>query len=74
MYSGKTPEALEHMERAVAGLSLVFALLFSAAAGLLLVNSATANFIYLSTITIKSYGNIEPPTEFINQTEDPYEG
>jgi predicted secreted protein len=43
IYGGKTPEALEHMKRTVAGLFCIVALLLSAVAGVQLTNLVSAN-------------------------------
>jgi hypothetical protein len=57
------------------GLTLAFALLFSAAVGLLLVDSAKANGIpleWLPAITINSDGSITPQTDYISRNGNVY--
>src|SRR3990172_4387561 len=61
------------IKKAPCTIALILALLFSAVAGLQLVNVATANPIPpLPYITIRSDGNVEPQTEFIKQDGNVY--
>jgi hypothetical protein len=59
------------MKRKALALTLIMALLFSAIAGLLLVDSANANIVpltYLPEITIDSFGRVTPETDLIKRT------
>jgi len=61
------------MKRKALALTLILTFLFSAVAGAMLVNLATANpAIYLPIIEIKSDGSVVPDTPFIKQDGDVY--
>jgi hypothetical protein len=69
-----------YMKRTALALTLIWALLISAAAGTQTVHFSSANFFpdtseptpYLPNILIKSDGTVEPETEFIRQDGDVY--
>jgi hypothetical protein len=63
----------EIMNRKASALSFALMFLFSAAAGALLVNVATANILpYLPSVVIQSDGSVVPETEYINRTGSVY--
>jgi hypothetical protein len=69
------PGELGSVKKTALGLSLIFTLIFSAAAGLTLVDSAGGNAVprrYLPELTIKSDGSITPETGLINRTGNVY--